>query len=101
VLSNIPADHADAFSAAQPWLRDLDHVALSGRINAAKPEPAAFHHCVTAMHAEPADFLFTDDREDNVRAARAAGMTGHLFTGLDALVTAVDSWLRDPGPEQR
>ncbi|MGW6915949.1 HAD family hydrolase [Kitasatospora sp. NPDC054939] len=93
LLSNIPADHADAFLAAQPWLQDLDHLALSGRIRAAKPDPAAFHHCVAAMHAAPADFLFVDDREENVRAARALGMDGHLFTGLDALQTAVDTWL--------
>ena len=93
VLSNIPADHADAFSAAQPWLHNLDHVALSGRINVAKPEPTAFHHCVTAMHAIPADFLFIDDREENVRAAQAIGMTGHVFTGFDALVKAVNIWL--------
>jgi putative hydrolase of the HAD superfamily len=93
VLSNIPADHADAFSVAQPWLRDLDHVTLSGRINVAKPEPAAFHHCVNAMHAVPADFLFIDDRDENVHAAQAIGMAGHVFTGLDELVKVVNLWL--------
>ena len=93
LLSNIPADHADAFLAAQPWLHNLDYVAFSGRIHAAKPEPAAFQHCVTAMHAAPADFLFVDDREENVRAAQAVGMTGHVFTGLGQLVKVVDTWL--------
>jgi putative hydrolase of the HAD superfamily len=93
VLSNIPADHADAFRADQPWLGNLDHVAFSGKIGVAKPEPSAFRHCVTAMHAAPADFLFVDDREENVRAARAVGMTGHVFTGLGELVKVVDSWL--------
>ncbi|MFJ7257318.1 HAD family hydrolase [Streptomyces sp. NPDC098085] len=66
LLSNLPSDHADAFRAAQPWLRDLDHVAFSGKINAAKPDPAAFCHCVVAMRAAPADFLFVDDRDENV-----------------------------------
>ncbi|MGW4893091.1 HAD family hydrolase [Kitasatospora sp. NPDC004240] len=93
LLSNIPADHADAFLAAQPWLTDLDHLALSGRIGAAKPDAAAFHHCVAAMGAAPADFLFVDDREENVRAARALGMGGHLFTRQRELATAVDTWL--------
>ncbi|MGN5379499.1 HAD family hydrolase [Streptomyces lasalocidi] len=37
VLSNIPSDHADAFLTAQPWLHDLNHVALSGKIKVAKP----------------------------------------------------------------
>ena len=58
-----------------------------------KPEPSAFRHCVTAMHAAPADFLFVDDREENVRAAQAVGMTGHVFTGLGELVKVVNIWL--------
>jgi putative hydrolase of the HAD superfamily len=93
LLSNIPADHADAFLAAQPWLRNLDYVAFSGKIRVAKPDPAAFRHCVTAMRAAPADFLFIDDREENVRSARAVGMAGHVFTGLGELETAISAWL--------
>ncbi|MEV6537924.1 HAD family phosphatase [Streptomyces sp. NPDC051665] len=93
LLSNIPADHADAFLAAQPWLHQLDNVAFSGKIKAAKPDPAAFQHCVDAMRASPGDFLFVDDREENVRAARAMGMNGHLFTGRDELATVIDTWL--------
>ncbi|MEU6225287.1 HAD family phosphatase [Streptomyces sp. NPDC047042] len=93
LLSNIPADHADAFLAAQPWLHDLDHVVFSGKIGAAKPAPAAFQHCVAALRATPADFLFVDDREENVRAAQAVGMNGHVFRSQDDLAAAVDAWL--------
>jgi putative hydrolase of the HAD superfamily len=93
VLSNIPADHADAFLAANPWMRNLDHLAFSGKIKAAKPDPAAFQHCITALNAEPTDFLFIDDREENVRAAHANGMAGHVFTGFGDLVKAVNTWL--------
>ncbi|WP_326718531.1 HAD family phosphatase [Streptomyces sp. NBC_00243] len=93
LLSNIPSDHADAFLAAQPWLRTLDHLAFSGKIKAAKPDPAAFHHCVVAMRAAPTDFLFVDDREENVRAARAVGMNGHVFTDRDELAAVIDTWL--------
>ncbi|WP_369191196.1 HAD family hydrolase [Streptomyces sp. R08] len=93
LLSNIPADHADAFLAAQPWLYDLDHLAFSGRIKAAKPDPAAFQHCVAALRAAPADFLFVDDREENVRAAQAVGMDGHVFTGRGELAAVVGAWL--------
>ncbi|WP_208029943.1 HAD family hydrolase [Streptomyces cyanogenus] len=93
VLSNIPSDHADAFLAAQPWLRNLVLVAFSGKIKAAKPDPAAFHHCVSALRAAPADFLFVDDREENVHAAQALGMNTHLFTQLHQLTAAIDTWL--------
>lgn len=97
LLSNIPADHADAFLSAQPWLRELDHVAFSGKIGAAKPDPAAFRTCVVALRAAPADILFVDDREENVRAARAVGMGGHVFTSQDELAPVIDAWL-PPGP---
>lgn len=93
LLSNIPADHADAFLAAQPWLNDLDHLAFSGKIGAAKPDPAAFQHSVVALQSAPADFLFVDDREENVRAAQAVGMNGHVFQSQDGLAAAVDAWL--------
>ncbi|WP_030416027.1 HAD-IA family hydrolase [Streptomyces sp. NRRL S-1448] len=93
LLSNIPADHADTFLLAQPWLHNLHHVAFSGKIKVAKPAPAAFHHCVVAMQAAPTDFLFVDDREENVRAAQATGMNGHLFTDHDELAAVIDAWL--------
>ncbi|MFF0160396.1 HAD family hydrolase [Streptomyces sp. NPDC005263] len=93
LLSNIPADHADAFLAAQPWLHDLDHLALSGRIGAAKPDPAAFQYCVVALQAAPADFLFVDDREEDVRAAQEVGMDGHVFRSQDDLAAVIDAWL--------
>ncbi|WP_327406217.1 HAD-IA family hydrolase [Streptomyces sp. NBC_01288] len=98
LLSNIPADHADAFLAAQPWLHRLDHVAFSGKIEAAKPDPAAFRHCVVAMRAAPSDFLFVDDREENVGAARAMGMNGHVFTGRDELAAVMGTWLTTRRP---
>jgi putative hydrolase of the HAD superfamily len=98
VLSNIPADHADAFLTAQPWMRNLDLLAFSGKIKAAKPDPAAFDHCVTALRAAPEDFLFIDDRAENVRAARAAGMTGHVFTGFGDLTETVNTWLAAGAP---
>ncbi|MEV2210942.1 HAD family phosphatase [Streptomyces sp. NPDC050997] len=101
LLSNIPSDHADAFLAAQPWLHDLDHVAFSGKIKAAKPHPAAFHHCVVTMRAAPADFLFVDDREENVRAARATGMNGHVFTDRDELAAVIDTWLPARRPAEK
>ncbi|GAA5702469.1 hydrolase [Streptomyces avermitilis] len=97
LLSNIPSDHADAFLAAQPWLHHLDHVAFSGKIKAAKPAPAAFHHCVVAMRATPTDFLFVDDREENVHAAQATGMNGHVFTDRDELAAVIDTWLPTRG----
>ena len=62
-------------------LRTIGHV---------KPEPAAFDWCIRILGVEPARILFVDDREENVRAARACGMQGHLFTDAATLAQQLD-----------
>ena len=55
-------------------LRDLfDRVLVSDRIGAAKPDPAAFAPLLEGGR-DPESILFLDDKECNVRAARALGM---------------------------
>ncbi|WP_234384867.1 HAD family hydrolase [Streptomyces sp. MMG1121] len=93
LLSDLPSDHAEAFLPAQPWPHNPNHVAFSGKIKVAKPTPAALHHCVVAMRASPTDFLFVDDREENIRAAQATAMNGHVFSDRDELTAVIDTWL--------
>jgi putative hydrolase of the HAD superfamily len=95
ILSNIPADHADALLAAHPWLRDLDHLLLSEYTGTAKPAPAANQHCVHALNATPHDFLFIDDRPGNTHAAHQIGMYTHTFRRQADLATVIDDWLTD------
>lgn len=76
---------ADAFLATQPCRQNLDRVAFTGKIKAAKPDPTVFQYCVTAMDAAPGRFRFIDDREGNVRAAQAIGRAGRILAGLGAL----------------
>ncbi|MFG2301223.1 HAD-IA family hydrolase [Actinacidiphila glaucinigra] len=54
---------------------------MSCRTGHATPDPAAYRWCRDALREDPARILFVDDRPENVRAAEAAGMRGHLFTG--------------------
>lgn len=80
LLSNIPPELADEFLRRHAWLGRFDVLGLSCRIGLVKPEPAAFDWCIRALGVEPAEILFVDDREENIRAARACGMRAHLFT---------------------
>ena len=43
--------------------------------------------------AAPENFFFVDDRDENVRAAQAIGMNGHVFTGPEELAAAINTWL--------
>ena len=80
LLSNIPPELADEFLKRYTWLDRFAVLGLSCRIGHVKPEPAAFEWCIKALDLEPAGILMVDDREENILAAEACGMQGHLFT---------------------
>jgi HAD superfamily hydrolase (TIGR01509 family) len=44
-----------------------------------KPSKEAYLGATAALGVAPADCLFVDDRRENVAAAEAVGMKGHLF----------------------
>ncbi len=58
---------------------------VSGELNLLKPDPAIYRHVLDDLGTSAAAAVFIDDREANVRGARALGITGHLFTGVPAL----------------
>lgn len=64
------------------WFRG---VVVSGREGVAKPDPAIYRTLLERYAIAPAGALFIDDREENVAAARTAGMDGIRFTGPAAL----------------
>lgn len=80
LLSNIPEELASYYQARHAWLNHFQVCAFSCRIGHAKPEPDAYRWCEQALREEPDRILFVDDRRENVRAAEALGMRGHLFT---------------------
>lgn len=80
LLSNIPEELAARYEERHAWLKHFEVCAFSCRIGHAKPEPGAYRWCLDALDTAPDRVLFVDDREDNIRAAEAAGVHGHLFT---------------------
>lgn len=96
LLSNIPPELADEFLRRHAWLSRFAVLGFSCRIGHVKPEPAAFDWCIRTLGVEPARILFVDDREENVRAAQARGMQGHLFTGPAPLAQRLAASPRAP-----
>lgn len=85
LLSNIPVELADDIERRHRWLDRFRVRAFSCRIGHAKPESGAYEWCLRAFGCAPSEVLFIDDREENVAAARRAGMHGHRFTSRTAL----------------
>jgi len=84
VLSNWSRDTWPFAVEQFEFLKIFDGLVVSGYEGVAKPEAKIFHrlndHGVRLDRA-----VFIDDREDNIAAAEALGMTGIHFTGPDDL----------------
>jgi len=72
----------------------VDRVFNSASIGAAKPDPAAFEHVLTALELAPSEVFFTDDSQHKLDGATRLGMVTHLFRGVGELRTALRRALR-------
>ncbi len=64
-----------------PWLSDFDRHYISGHMKVIKPDPRIYEMVEQDCGIGPTALLFTDDRDDNIRAAAARGWNTHLFEG--------------------
>ena len=79
VLSNLPRPLGEHLRATPGFLDPFDHITFSYELNLVKPQPAIYGHAVNGLSLAPAETLFLDDRQDNIDAARAAGLDADLF----------------------
>ena len=88
----------DHLHAMHPPLFPLfaGRVFCSAQFRLSKPDPAIYRACLAELDVAPADALFIDDKADNAKGARKAGLRAHHFTGADGLRAA----LRDHGFEE-
>jgi putative hydrolase of the HAD superfamily len=84
LLSNAPAELADRFDKL-PWLAALNPRLFSGHLGIIKPEPAIYAIALDALRAEPQEVTFIDDRQENIEAAKRAGLQAELFIHPDQI----------------
>lgn len=80
-----------AFLCESFALDRLGAAVLSHECGLAKPDPEIYLLAAQAHGVDPRHCLFVDDREVCVEGARAVGMRGHRFEGLDLLRRAVNT----------
>ena len=89
LLSNVDRYYIEAIRNQHS---ELDHFAVqlvSYEMGAAKPSEAAFIAALRASQAKPSECYFIDDKDENVDAAKAFGIRGHVFTTAQALRDAL------------
>ncbi len=85
ILSNTNELHFRHMMELLPFLRHFERFFLSFEIGYLKPEPAVYNHVLSEVGIPPDRFLFIDDLEPNIEAARNAGMSGIVFRGVELL----------------
>ena len=63
------------------WLTAFHHHTFSHRLRIAKPDLAIYRHAAEGLGEDPSHILFIDDREENILAARQAGMIAIQYQG--------------------
>ena len=85
-ITNFSHEFWPPFRAREADLFDrFRDIVVSGDEKMAKPDPAIYQLALTRFGLSAGQTIFIDDREDNIDAARAEGMAGHLFTSAAAL----------------
>jgi putative hydrolase of the HAD superfamily len=84
ILSNMGDAMEAGIVARFPWLAEFHHKTFSHRLGMAKPDAAIYRHAAEGLGVPPEEILFLDDREENVAAARAAGMKALQYSTQEA-----------------
>jgi putative hydrolase of the HAD superfamily len=86
ILSNIGDAMELGVRGRFPALDDFTHHTFSHRLGIAKPDAEIYRHAVEGLEVQAGEILFVDDREENIVAARAAGMVAVQYLGHGGFV---------------
>jgi len=85
LLSNMPWDLVNHVRTNCRWMDSFVFKTLSAEVRVIKPNPAIYEHTLHGLGVSAAETLFVDDREPNIRAARALGMRAIQFLSISQL----------------
>ena len=80
-LTNFGIQSYDLAALHYPFLRNFDHDFISGHLGMIKPSSAIYETVETRSGVAPERLIFTDDRLDNIEAAKQRGWQTHHFDG--------------------
>lgn len=84
-LSNFGAESFAEAEKEYPFLEEFDERFISAHMKATKPHAEIYEQVEDRLPYSPNALLFTDDRPENIEAARERGWKTHLFEGPEGL----------------
>jgi putative hydrolase of the HAD superfamily len=85
LLSNMPWDLVNHVRSSCRWMDSFSFTTLSAEVGMIKPDSAIYEHTLRGLGVSATGTLFIDDREPNIRAARALGMRAIQFQSIEQL----------------
>jgi len=91
LVSNTNEGHFEFIRSNYRVLDYFDRHVLSYKVGSLKPERKIFEHAIAAANYAAEALFFTDDREENILAAKQLGMHAHQFTSESELIAALQT----------
>ena len=82
LLSNMPGDLVTHLRTNCQWMENFAFKTFSAEVRLIKPDPAIYQHTLHGLGVAATEALFVDDREPNIRAARALGIHAIQFRSM-------------------
>ncbi len=90
-LTNTPPPHLEVMKR-HGWTLLFDGFFASCELNSIKPETKIYLLMLRAIRAKPEDVVFVDDREENIRGAKGAGISNAiLFRSVASLKVQISN----------
>ncbi|MCH0541718.1 HAD family phosphatase [Streptomyces sp. MUM 203J] len=97
ILSNSFVGAREREAAAYGFDALVEVIVYSHETGVNKPDRRAFDLVLGRLGVRAEDCLFVDDAAVNVEAARALGMRGHLYEGVEGAVARIGRHVREAG----
>ena len=89
LISNTNEAHVEYIRQKYRVFDYFDHLVFSFEVGLLKPDPKIFEHAIAASDRPAGALFFTDDREENIVAAKNLGIHAHQFVSEARLVQAL------------
>ena len=91
LVSNTNEAHFEFIRSHYPAIDYFDQRVLSYEVGSLKPDRKIFEHAIRVSGCRPGALFFTDDREENILAARDLGIQAHQFKTEPLLIAALQA----------
>ena len=89
VVSNTCPPHVEWIGRQWDVLERFDELVFSFEVGAMKPAAEIYQAAIELAGCEAGECFFVDDLPENVEAARALGLAGTVFSGVESLQAAL------------